>query len=230
MAIDFNASAQGRLRVDGQAVGVLEDDDFEHFVLLMLGFLGRKGLWIILLNIDSGKGFDFPSDELDAFFVGAVDIHDVGFHLFLGVLVDFANELIDNGAFAGAGITVEEEMGDFMGLDEIGKALEDGWVNWEPYFWLLYWLLGLGFGIGVGNLGWIGGGFHSWSFDFVGFFVGRHFWGLWSGGFGDILGCFYLYSLVFGVLGEKSVKWLGEFYTFPFLFVFGAIEVYKDKI
>jgi hypothetical protein len=52
-------------------------------------------------------------------------------------------------------------------------------------------------------------------------------------GFGDILGCFYLYSLVFGVLGEKSVKWLGEFYTFPFLFVFGLlgdIEVYKDKI
>jgi len=154
----------------------------------MLGFLGWKGLWIILLNIDSGKGFDFPSDELDAFFVGAVDIHDVGFHLFLGVLVDFANELIDDGAFAGAGIPVEEEMGDFMGLDEIGKALEDGWVDWEPYFRLLYWLLGLGFGIWGGDLGWIGGGFHSRPFDFVGFFVGRHFLGLGGGGFGGYIG------------------------------------------
>jgi hypothetical protein len=94
------------------------------------------------LNIDSGKGFDFPSDELDAFFVGAIHIHDIGFHLFLGVMVDFADELIDNGAFAGARIAVEEEMGDFMGLDEIGKALEDGWVDWEPYFRLLLWLLG----------------------------------------------------------------------------------------
>jgi len=65
----------------------------------------------------------------------------------------------------------------------------------------------------------------------VGFFVGRHFLGLGSGGFGDILGYFYLYSFCFwGFFGEKSVKWLGEFYTFPFLFVFGAIEVYKDKI
>jgi hypothetical protein len=74
--------------------------------------------------------------------VGAIHVHDIGFHLFLGVLVDFADELIDDGAFAGAGIPVEEEMGDFMGLDEIGKALEDGWVDWEPYFRLLLWLLG----------------------------------------------------------------------------------------
>jgi hypothetical protein len=136
MAIDFNTSTQGGLRVYGQAVSVLEDDDFEHFVLLLLllGFLGclmgQEGLWIILLNIDSGKGFDFPSDKLDAFFVGAIDVHDIGFHLFLGVMVDFADELIDNGAFAGSGIAVEEEMGDFMGLDEIGKALEDGWMDW----------------------------------------------------------------------------------------------------
>jgi hypothetical protein len=97
--------------------------------VLLLGFLGRKGLWIILLNIDSGKGFDFPSDELDAFFVGAIHIHDIGFHLFLGILIYFADELIDNSAFAGARIAVEEEMGYFMGLDEIGKALEHGWVN-----------------------------------------------------------------------------------------------------
>ena len=108
MAIDFNTSAQGGLGVYGQAVSVLEDDDFEHFMLLLmmlLGFMGcligQEGLWIILLNIYSGKGFDFPSNKLDTFFMGAIDVHDIGFHLFLGVLVDFADELIDNGAFAG---------------------------------------------------------------------------------------------------------------------------------
>ena len=159
-------------------------------------------MWIILLNIDSGKGFDFPSDELDAFFVGAVDIHDVGFHLFLGVLVDFANELIDNGAFAGAGIAVEEEMGYFMRLDEIGKALEDGWVDWEPYFRLLLW--GRGFRYCVCCL--CGNRlirFHSRPFDFVGFFVGRHFGVCWLGVLGIYWDAFICILFVSGFWVKK---------------------------
>ena len=119
MAIDFNASAQCGLRVNRQLIGILKNNDFEHFLLRIIGGIGGRKRYGVILDIDSGKGFDFPSDELDTFFMRTIDIHDVEFHLFLVILIDFADELIDNSTFSCSRISMEEEMRDFTGLNEI---------------------------------------------------------------------------------------------------------------
>jgi len=57
----------------------------------------------------------------------------------------------------------------------------------------------------------------------VGFFIGRHFLFLVEGFWGVYWDTSICILFVFGVFGEKSVKSLGGFYTFPFfIFVFGG--------
>ncbi len=100
MTKQFNAPAQGALGVDGEFVGIHQHYTLEHIV-------------VVALHVCFGKIFEFIADEFDALAVGAIDKHDVGFDAIAVALVDLVYEIADDGAFAGAGRTVKNEIGDF---------------------------------------------------------------------------------------------------------------------
>ena len=100
MTKQFNAPAQGALGVDGEFVGI-----HQHYAL--------KHIIVVALHVCFGKIFEFVADEFDALAVGAIDKHDIGFDAIAVALVDLVYEIADDGAFAGAGRTVKNEIGDF---------------------------------------------------------------------------------------------------------------------
>ena len=112
---EFNAPAQGALGVDREFVGIHQYNALEHIV-------------VVALHVCFGEIFEFVADEFDALAVGAIDKHDIGFDAVAVALVDLVYEIADDGAFAGAGRTVENEIGDFSYRDEILQLFENIFV------------------------------------------------------------------------------------------------------
>jgi len=108
----FNAPAQGALGVDGEFVGIHQHYTLEHIV-------------VVALHVCFGEIFEFIADEFDALAVGAIDKHDIGFDAVAVALVDLVYKISDDGAFAGTGRTVKNEIGDFSNRDEILQLFED---------------------------------------------------------------------------------------------------------
>lgn len=111
----FDTSAQGALGVNREFVGIHQHDALEHIV-------------VVTLHICFGEIFEFVADEFDALAVGAIDKHDVGLDAVAVALIDLVYEIADDGAFAGAGRTVENEIGDFSYRDEILQLFENIFV------------------------------------------------------------------------------------------------------
>jgi len=111
----FNAPAQGALGVNGEFVGI-----HQHYAL--------KHIVVVALHICFGKIFEFVTDEFDALAVGAIDKHDIGFNPIAIALIDLVYEIANNSAFAGAGRTVKNEIGDFSNRNEILQLFEDIFV------------------------------------------------------------------------------------------------------
>ena len=115
MTKQFNAPAQGALGVNGEFVGIHQYYALKHIV-------------VVALHVCFGKIFEFVADEFDALAVGAIDKHDIGFDAVAVALVDLVYEIADDGAFAGAGRTMKNEIGDFSNRDEILQLFEDIFV------------------------------------------------------------------------------------------------------
>ena len=105
VAKEFDTSAQCRLGIDGQEFGIQENNRFEHDT-------------VVGLDIRFGEKFQFFADEFDAFSVGTIHNHDIGFQFLFVVLVDFQQEFVHDGSFAGAGRAVENQMRNPIGLIE----------------------------------------------------------------------------------------------------------------
>jgi hypothetical protein len=97
---EFNAPTQRTLGINRQTVGVKKDNGFEAHV-------ARTAF-----DVGLGEEFEFFANEFDAFAVRAVDKHDVGLDARFLVVVDQVDEIVDEGAFAGAMRAVEQEVGD----------------------------------------------------------------------------------------------------------------------
>ena len=94
MTEKLNTSAQGTLGVNGQFVGIHEDDAFEHII-------------VITLHVGFCEVFELIADETDALAVGAIDKHDVGFDAIAVTTVYLVDEIAHDGAFACPGRPVE---------------------------------------------------------------------------------------------------------------------------
>jgi hypothetical protein len=97
VAEKLNTSAQGTLGVNGQFIGIHEDDAFEHII-------------VVTLHIGFCEVFELIADKTDALSVGAIDKHDVGFDAIAVASVDLVDEIADDGAFAGPGRPVENQI------------------------------------------------------------------------------------------------------------------------
>jgi hypothetical protein len=93
---DFDASPQSRLRVNGEFVCVLQYDYFKRI------FAGKIRL---------SKEFQVFADEFDALELGAVNVQREFLDACRVVLVDFTNELMDEGAFATPNGPVKQDIG-----------------------------------------------------------------------------------------------------------------------
>ena len=106
VAEKLNTSAQGTLGVNGQFVGIHEDDAFEHII-------------VVTLHVGFCEVFELIADETDALAVGAIDKHDVGFDAIAVAAVDLVDEIADDGAFAGPGRPVKNQIGNLANGYEI---------------------------------------------------------------------------------------------------------------
>lgn len=102
----FNTPAQGALGVNGEFIGIHQDDTFEHIV-------------VITLHVCFGEIFEFVADEFDALAVGAIHKHDIGLDAIAVESVDLIYEIADDGAFSDAGRTVKNEIRNFPNRDKI---------------------------------------------------------------------------------------------------------------
>ena len=101
VAEEFDGSAQGRLGVLRQIVGVGQDDGLE--LGLSVG---------IVLNVHFGKGLDFLADEFDAA-PRAIDKQSILLDFLSVASVDAADKGRDEGLFATVRFAVENNVGDF---------------------------------------------------------------------------------------------------------------------
>lgn len=106
VAKQFDTPTQGGLGVDGQFVGIIEDDAFEQII-------------VVTLDIGFRKQFELVADELDALAVGAIDKHHVGFDATAFAVVNAVNELADDGALARPRRAVKYDIGDAFRRNEI---------------------------------------------------------------------------------------------------------------
>ena len=114
-----------------EEVGIEENDGFEHDTGLRR--LRRPHCWDggigTQVDIRFGEKFEFFADEFYALAVGTVHEHDIGFDFFLFALVDFQDEIVDDGSLAGTGGTVKNDVGNTVGLVEIIEFFDDVLVN-----------------------------------------------------------------------------------------------------
>ena len=110
VAKEFDTPTQGGLGVDGQFIGIIEDNTFEQVV-------------VITLDIGFRKQLEFVADELDALAVGAIDKHHVGFDATAFAVVNAVNELAHDGAFARPRRAVKYDIGDAFRRNEIVELL-----------------------------------------------------------------------------------------------------------
>jgi hypothetical protein len=85
------------------------------------------------MNMGFGEKLEVLANELYAFSVGAIDVHGILLDALLVAVVDFFNELVEEGPFSGAGRPVKNDMGDFLDLVKIVELLSDGLVYSEHW-------------------------------------------------------------------------------------------------
>ena len=110
VAKQLNTTSQGGLGINGQFVGIIEDDAFEQIV-------------VITLDIGFRKEFELVTDELDALAVGAIDKHHIGFDAAAFAVVNAVNELADDGALARPRGAVKYDIGDAFRRNKIVELL-----------------------------------------------------------------------------------------------------------
>jgi len=86
MTKQLNTPTQRGLGINGQFVGIIEDNAFEQII-------------VITLDIGFGKKLEFVADELDALAVGAIHKHYVGFYTSAVAVINPVNELTHDGSF-----------------------------------------------------------------------------------------------------------------------------------
>jgi hypothetical protein len=96
----LDAPTQGTLGVNGQTVGVKEDNRLESDVMRAT------------LDVGFSKEFEFFANELDALAVCAVDKHDIRLDSRFLMIVDHVDEIVDEGPLARAMCSVKQEVGD----------------------------------------------------------------------------------------------------------------------
>jgi len=106
MTKQFDAPAQGRLRIDGQTVGIQQHDGLE---------IGPP----VRLYMSFSKEFQFVTNEFDAFAVTAFHRHDVRFHFSPIIVVYVLQEFVQQGAFSRFARTVKNDVGNFFGMNKI---------------------------------------------------------------------------------------------------------------
>jgi hypothetical protein len=106
MAEKLNTSAQGTLGVNGQFIGIHEDDAFEHII-------------VVTLHVGFCEVFELVADETDALAMSAIYKHDVGFNAIAVAAVDLIDEIAHDGAFAGSGRPVENQIRNLANRYEI---------------------------------------------------------------------------------------------------------------
>ena len=106
VAEKLNTSAQCTLGVNGQFIGIHEDNAFEHII-------------VVTLHVGFCEVFELVADKTDALSVGAIDKHDVGFNAISVAAVDLVDEISNNGAFARPGRPVENQIGNLANRYEI---------------------------------------------------------------------------------------------------------------
>ena len=97
--------------VNGQLVGIHEDDAFEHII-------------VVTLHVGFCEVFELVADKTDALAVGAIDKHDVGFNAIAVAAVDLVDEIADDGAFARTRRPVENQIGNLANGYEIIQLFE----------------------------------------------------------------------------------------------------------
>ena len=98
VAEKLNAPAQGTLGVNGQFVGIHEDDAFEHII-------------VVTLHIGFCEVLELIAYKTDTLAMGAIDEHDVGFDAIAIAAVDLVDEIAHDGAFPCARRPVENQIG-----------------------------------------------------------------------------------------------------------------------
>jgi len=102
IAKQLYASTQRTLGIDGQTVGIEQNNGFKRYPLCTL-------------DIGLGKIFEIIANEFDPLSVRAIDKHHIGLQFVFVASVNLINEIIDQGPLASAVRTVEEQMGDAIG-------------------------------------------------------------------------------------------------------------------
>jgi hypothetical protein len=95
----LNTPTQSGLGINGQFVGIIEDNAFKQII-------------VITLDIGFGKQFEFVADELDALAVGAIHKHYVGFYAGAVAVINPVNELAHDGSFPRPRRPVKNDIGD----------------------------------------------------------------------------------------------------------------------
>jgi len=112
----FDTTPEGGLGVDRQIVGINENNGFEEGA-------------VVGLDVGLGEEFQLFADEFDPLTLCAVDNHDIGFDFMLVALVNLLDELVDDGAFARARRSVEDDVGDLVLLVKIVQLGNDLMVD-----------------------------------------------------------------------------------------------------
>ena len=98
VAEQLDAPAEGALRVNGQAVGVKQDNRLEPNV--------------VPFDIGFSKKFELFANKLDALAMRAIDKHDIGFDSRFLMIVYQIDEIVDEGPFARPVRPVKQEIRD----------------------------------------------------------------------------------------------------------------------
>jgi hypothetical protein len=106
VAKKLNTPTQGTLGVNGQFIGIHEDNAFEHII-------------VVTLHVGFCEVFELVADETDALSVGAIYKHDVGFNAIAVATVDLIDEIAHDGAFAGSGRPVKNQIRNLANRYEI---------------------------------------------------------------------------------------------------------------
>jgi hypothetical protein len=106
MTKEFYAPPQGGLGINRETVGIEQHNGLEirPVIGLYMGFC---------------EEFELFPDEFDALAVTTFHGHDVGFHLDAVALVDVMQKFVQQAAFPREGFPVKNDVGDFLGRQEI---------------------------------------------------------------------------------------------------------------
>ena len=106
VAEQLNAPPQGRLGINRQIIRIDEHNRLENGA-------------IVRLDVGLREKLEFFADEFDALALGTVDNHHIGLYFVLVALVNLVEELVDDGTFARARCSVENDVRNLVLLVEI---------------------------------------------------------------------------------------------------------------